>query len=387
MEKSLSAVSAAPSCQETLFLALELSRATWVVATYCPLLGDQVGIHSVPGGDAPRLLELIGRFRAKVVAKGGDGVRVVSCYEAGYDGFWLHRVLCANGVANQVLDGASLPVDRRAKHVKTDNLDAKRLLRAIVGHTLGDPQACRAIHVPSIEQENARRLYRERQRLVHERSGHINRIKGLLMANGIREVGIQGAKWHRRLDDLRTGDGRPLPAVLKMEIERQWRRLQFLRDQIREVETARDRVLKEATPADDPSARKIKALAKLRGIGGDLATALTREVFYRRFDNRREVASYIGLTPAPYASGDSRRDQGINKAGNARVRVAAVQMAWMWLRFQPDSELSQWYYRRVGELVGRVRKIMIIALARKLVIALWRYTETGLVPKGAIVAA
>lgn len=387
MEKSIAAVSSSIENQDTLFVALELSRATWLAATFCPRLGEQISIHSVPGGDARRLLELIGRLRAKILQKGSPSVRVISCYEAGYDGFWLHRALLADGVENQILDAASLPIDRRAKHIKTDNIDAKRLLRAIVGHTLGDPQACRVIHVPSVEEENARRLFRERQRLVREQTGHINRIKGLLVAQGIRAVGVQGAKWLRRIDDLLTGDGRPLPVELKMEIERQWRRLQLLRDHIREVETARDQVLKEATPPGDMSAAKIKALAKLRGIGAELATTLTREVFYRRFDNRRQVASYIGLTPAPYDSGDTRRDQGINKAGNARVRVASVQMAWMWLRFQPQSELSQWYYRRVGELVGRMRRIMIIALARRLVIALWRYAETGLVPKGAIVAA
>jgi transposase len=387
MERGLVAIGSSLESQDTLFVALELSRATWLAATFCPRLGEQISIHSVPGGNAPRLLELIGRLRAKIQAKGVERVRVVSCYEAGYDGFWLHRVLCADGVENQILDAASLPVDRRAKRIKTDNIDAKRLLRAIVGHTLGDPQACRVIHVPSIEEENARRLYRERQRLVRERTGHINRIKALLIGHGIRTAGVQGAKWLRVLDELQTGDGRPLPAVLKTEIERQWRRLQLLIEHLREVEAARDEVLKKTPPPDDVCAAKIRALAKLRGIGGDFATALTREVFYRRFDNRKQVASYFGLTPAPYDSGETRRDQGINKAGNARVRVAAVQMAWMWLRFQPQSELSQWYFRRVGELAGRIRKIMIIALARKLVIALWRYVETGLIPKGAIVAA
>lgn len=186
---------------------------------------------------------------------------------------------------------------------------------------------------------------------------------------------------------MRTGDGRPVPARLRAEIEREWQRLKLVAEQIRESDAERNRLVKGTEQAEDDATQKMRKLVRLRGIGADFATALTRVVYYRKFDNRRQLGSYVGLTPAPYQSGDMKRDQGMNKAGNARARVAAVQMAWMWLRYQPQSELARWYYGRVGKLDGRVRRIMIIALARKLVIALWRYLEQDKVPTGAIIAA
>ncbi len=373
--------------QNTLFVALELSRATWVVATYAPRLGGKVSLHAVTGGDTAKLLAIIAQLQKKLADKGAPQVRTVSCYEAGYDGFWIHRALLAHGIENHVLDSSSIPIDRRAKHVKTDNVDARRLLRAIVGFVQGDCESCRVVRVPTPEDEDARRLYRERQRLVRERTGHINRIKALLITHGIRALRLTDAKWLQRLGKMTTGDGRPLPERLRVEIEREWKRLKLAIEQIREVEAERDRLVKGSEPTDDACIEKMRKLVKLRGIGADFATALTREVFYRHFDNRRQVGSFIGLAPAPYASGEMRHDQGMNKAGNARARVAAVQMAWMWLRYQPQSELAQWYFRRVGQLEGRIRRIMIIALARKLVIALWRYVETGQVPAGAMIAA
>jgi transposase len=193
--------------KNTLFLAMELSRATWLVATFAPRLGDKISVHAIPGGDTKRLLELIGRLQAKLRGKGVSRVRTVCCYEAGYDGFWLHRVLVNHGVENHVLDAASLPIDRRAKHIKTDNIDAKRLLRAIVGFVQGDPQSCRVVRAPTPEEEDARRLHRERQRLVRERTGHLNRIKALLITHGIRALQITNAKWCEGLAEMQTGDG------------------------------------------------------------------------------------------------------------------------------------------------------------------------------------
>jgi transposase len=369
---------------DTLFLAMELSRATWLVATFAPRLGDKISVHTISGGDTKRLLDLIAHLQSKLRGKGVCRLRTVCCYEAGYDGFWLHRVLVNHGVENHVLDPASLPIDRRAKHIKTDNIDAKRLLRAIAGFVQGDPQSCRVVRPPTPEEEDARRLHRERQRLVRERTGHLNRIKALLITHGIRALRISDAKWCERLSQMRTGDGRPIPERLRIEIEREWKRLRLVAEQVREVEAERDRLVKGKQVSGDACTEKMRQLAKLHGIGAEFATVLTREVFYRPFQNRRQVASYVGLTPAPYDSGDTKRDQGIDKAGNKRARVASVQMAWLWLRYQSKSELSLWYFRRVGELKGRVRRIMIIALARKLVIALWRYVETGKVPTGAI---
>jgi transposase len=222
---------------------------------------------------------------------------------------------------------------------------------------------------------------------VRERTGHLNRIKALLITHGIRALRITDAKWCERLDKMQTGDGQPIPVRLKIEIEREWKRLKLVAEQIREVEAERDRLVKGSEPSGDVCIAKMRRLVRLHGIGAEFATVLTREVFYRPFQNRRQVASYVGLTPAPYDSGDTKHDHGINKAGNSRARVIAVQMAWLWLRYQSKSELSLWYYSRVGELKGRVRRIMIIALARKLAIALWRVVETGKVPTGAIVAA
>jgi transposase len=340
-----------------LFLAMELSRATWLVATFAPRLGDKIGVHAIPGGDTKRLLELIGRLQSKLRGKGVGRVRTVCCYEAGCDGFWLHRVLVNHGIESHVLDAASLPIDPRTKHIKTDNIDAKRLLGAIVGLVQGDPQSCRVVRAPTPEEEDARRLHRERQRLVRERTGHLNRIKALLITHGIRALRITDAKWCERLDKMQTGDGRPIPARLKIEIEREWKRLKMVAEQVREVEAERDRLVKGNEPSVDVSTEKMRRLVKLYGIGAEFATVLTREVFYRPF------------------------------AGNTRARVIAVQMAWLWLRYQSKSELSLWYYRRVGDLKSRVRRIMIIALARKLVIALRRYVDTGKVPTGAIVTA
>jgi hypothetical protein len=213
-----------------------------------------------------------------------------------------------------------------------------------------------------------------------ERTGHLNRIKALLITHGIRALRITDAKWCERLDKMRTGDGRPIPARLKIEMEREWKRLKVVAEQVREVEAECNRLVKGSEPSGDACTEKMRRLVKLHGIGAEF---VTREVFYRPFQNRRQVASYIGLTPAPYDSRDTKHDQGINKAGNTRARVIAVQMAWLWLRYQSKSELSLWYYGRVGDLKGRVRRIMIIALARKLVIALWRYVDTGRVPTGA----
>lgn len=389
-QSGLIATTTAKDFQDILFVALELSRSRWLVATFAPQLGDKVNVHAVPGGDTERLMELIGGLQQKLRVKGVRRPRTISCYEAGYDGFWLHRVLVERGIENHVLDGASLPVDRRAKHIKTDNLDAKRLLRAIIGLAQGDPQSCRAVRAPTREEEDARRIPRERQRLVRERTGHLNRIKALLTAHGIRALRITDARWPDRLDNLRTADGQPIPIRLKEEIRREWKRLKVVAEQICEVEAERDSLVKESDPTistDDICIAKMRRLIKLRGVGPEFATVLTREVFYRSFQNRRQVASYVGLTPAPYDSGDTKRDQGINKAGNRRARVMAVQLAWMWLRYQPRSELAIWYNRRVGELKGGIRRVMIIALARKLLIALWRYVEADKVPAGAIVAA
>ncbi|SFJ35155.1 IS110 family transposase [Bradyrhizobium sp. Gha] len=373
-----------PTNCANVYVAVELSRSNWIVAVHAPALGDKVSSHQLAGGDVAHLLSVIDRVCRQVAHTGHAEPIAYCCYEAGYDGFWLHRLLLAHGIRNFVLDAASLLVDRRAKRAKTDHLDARSLLRALIGLSQGDTYGCRAVRVPTVDEEDARRLHRERQRLVRERTGHINRIKALLSAQGIRALRITDKTWLNRLGRLRTGDGRPLPAQLRAEIARQWRRLMLLEEMRRQVEAERDGLLRGNTGADQ-SVGNIQRLAKLKGIGPEFATIFAREVFYRHFSNRRQVGSYLGLAPCPYNSGSSRRDQGISKAGNPRARTAAIEMAWMWLRYQPNSALSQWYRNRVGTMEGRIRRILIVGLARKLVIALWRYVSTGLVPTGAII--
>jgi transposase len=246
----------------------------------------------------------------------------------------------------------------------------------------GDRAVCSMVQVPSVERDDARRTHRERQRLIAERVQPVNRIKGLLATQGIYDVQpLRRDRWER-LDELRTGDGRELPPRLRREIEREFKRLELVLEQIAATEAERDAAV--AVPAaDDADAAKVVQLAKLGGIGTELATVLVREALHRSFTNRREVAAYAGLTPSPYASGERHRDQGISKAGNPLLRKAMVELAWLWLRYQPDSALARWFTERVGTVRGRMRKITAVALARKLLVALGRYVRTGLVPEGA----
>lgn len=371
----------------TLFVALELSKATWLVGMHSPL-ADKISQHRLPGGDVEALLALITRLREQAEATLGQPVAVVCCYEAGYDGFWLHRWLQAHRITNHVLDAASVLVDRRARRAKTDRLDLVSLLRTVMAWYRGEHQVCRMVRVPSPEQEDRRRQTRERERLVNERVQHLGRIKGLLMTQGIRDFEPTRRDWQNRLDQLRTGDGRVLAPCLKAEIKRECQRLWLVMEMIAAVEAERDAPLQDdaAQPtagAADPTSQ----LLRLKGVGATIAGVLVREVFYRAFANRRQVASYLGLTPSPWCSGAVSRDQGISKAGNPRARQVAIELAWLWLRHQPASALAQWFHQRSGTTKGRLRRILVVALARKLVVALWRYLTDGVVPEGAITKA
>jgi transposase len=363
-------------------IAIELSKASWVVGVQTPL-STKTSQYRLTAGDWKSLLELIERIRRQAGRELGRPVEMISCYEAGYDGFWLHRLLEAHGVRNDVLDPASLLVNRRARRAKTDRIDVERMLRALGRYLRGEPDACSVVRVPSVEQEDGRRLHRERHRLIQERVAHVNRIKGLCATQGIYDYEPLRADRKAQLEGLRTGDGRTLPARLKAEIMRQLQRLELVLKMIAQIEAERDAIVKEAAP-QHLNAGKIKALANLKSIGPEFATTLVGEVFYRSFDNQRQVGSYVGLAPSPYSSGSTDRDQGISTAGNPRARSSAIELAWMWLRYQPDSTLSIAFRQRVGDRKGRPRRIAIVALARKLLVALWRYLETGLVPAGAV---
>lgn len=369
----------AEAAPATLFVALELSRSTWLVAMHSPI-GDKISQHRLEGGDTEGLLKLLTRKRMQAAEKLGRPVRVACCFEAGYDGFWLHRWLCARGIDNRVLDAASLLVDRRARRAKTDRLDAAGLLRTLMALERGEARVCRVVHVPSPEQEDARRRSRERARLVVERGQHTSRIKGLLMTQGIRDFAPARGDWQARLEALRTPDGQPLAPCLRAELLREGRRLRQVMEMVAEVEAEQ----KAVAAAEDGNAAR---LARLRGIGTTFAAVLGNEVFFRDFGNRREVGGYLGLAPSPWQSGGVRRDQGIAKSGNPRARRTAIELAWLWLRHQPGSALARWFHERVAGAKGRMRRIMLVAMARKLIVSLWRYVTTGTAPEGAVLKA
>jgi transposase len=379
MEISLSALPTVTAERATMFVALELSKASWLVALHAPV-ADKVSQHRLAGGDVAGLLALIARKQAQAEARLGQGVRILSCYEAGHDGFWLHRVLCARGIDNRVLDAASILVDRRSRRAKTDRLDAAGLLRTLMALDRGESGVCRVVRVPSVAQEDARRRSRERARLVVERGQHSSRSQGLLMTLGVRDFAPARRDWQERLEDLRTADGQAVPPCLKAEIARECRRLHQVIAMIAEVEA-------EQQAGFEAAAGRAAQLMHLRGIGLASATVLVDEVFFRDFRNRREVAGYLGLAASPWASGRVRRDQGIAKSGNPRARRTAIELAWLWLRHQPGSALAQWFRERLGTTRGRMRRIILVALARKLIVALWRYLSEGLVPQGAEVKA
>jgi transposase len=340
METSSKTFAAIDNEQATLFVALELSDATWLVALHSPI-ADKISLHRIDGGDTGKLLALIEKKREQAARQLGRTVRIVSCYEAGRDGFWLHRFLIRRGIDNRVLDSASILVDRRARRAKTDRLDARALLRVLMALVRGEEQVCRVVRVPSIAQEDERRLSRERERLLHERNSHMARIKGLLALHGVRDFRLIERDWKERLDAIRTAEGRALPARAKTEIDRECRRLWLAKNMLAEVE----REIEQMIAHNGAAAGK---LIRVRGIGPTFASVLTHEVFYRSFDNRRQVGSYLGLVSIPWQSGGVRRDQGITRSGNARARRCAIELAWLWLRHQPGSALACWYRTRVA---------------------------------------
>jgi transposase len=331
------------------------------------------------------LLGRIERIRMRVARELNRPVEVISCYEAGYDGFWLHRLLEAHGVRNYVIDAASLHVDRRARRTKTDHIDAVQLLRSLLAYLRGEPKVWSVVRVPSVAEEDERRLHRERHRLIAERVQHVNRIKGLCAVHGIYDYEPLRSNRMLRLERLRTGDGRELPRRLRTEIVRELQRLELVLQMIKAIEKERDAMASATQTSPDSNATKIQQLVKIKGIGAETATVLVGEVFYRHFDNRRQLASYVGLTPSHFRSGLMSRDQGISKAGNPKARTTMIELAWFWLRHQHDSSLSVWFRERVGAAKGRMRRITVVAVARKLLIALWRYLTTGLIPTGAAV--
>jgi transposase len=367
----------------TLFASLELSKARWLVTVSAPG-SDKLSRHQVPGGDGQALLELLWRLQA-AAARRSAPVMIIVIQEAGLDGFWIHRLLVQNGITSHVVDAASIAVNRRHRRAKTDKIDGVKLLRTLMAWMRGERQVCSMVQPPSPEDEDRRRLARERARLLKERVQHTNRIKGLLWGQGIPDYDALHRDRRARLAALTTGDGRSLPERLKTEIGRELDRLELVVSQLAAVERERDALMAQTAEADACAAPA--ALARLRGIGPELAALLSLEALFRRFDNRRQIAAYAGLTPSPWKSGGIDREQGIAKSGNPRLRRAMIELAWFWTRHQPGSALSRWFAERVGAARGRVRRIAIVALARKLLVALWRYVTHGVVPEGAVLKA
>jgi transposase len=364
----------------TVYVAFELSKAKWKLGVLLPG-SSKLSRYTIDGGDLAALTVRLAEARAKA-SRSGKPVRIRSCYEAGYDGHWLHRWLSGQGVLNHEIDPSSIEMPRRARRAKTDRIDLERLMRAFLAYLRGEPRACSVVHVPSVEDEDRKRRTRERERLMKQRNAHTNRIKGLLHGQGIRDARPLRRGFIASLDGARTGDGRPLSPELKEEIVRQHERLCLVSKQLAELAGKSEAELRVAVPGSAEA--KIMQLIDLRGIGLPSGQKLVNEVFYRDFDNRRQVGSYFGLTGTPFDSGESRRDQGISKAGNRRARETAIELSWLWLQHQPDSELSRWFRARVGDTKSRIRRIAIVALARKLMLTLWRYLTTGVVPAGAV---
>ena len=334
----------------TLFASLELSKSKWVVTINSPG-SEKFSKHVVEGGDGARLLDLLSRSRAKAEERYGVRVKAIVIQEAGLDGFWIHRLLLANGIESQVVDAASIAVDRRHRRAKTDSIDGETLLRTLMAWARGERRVCSMVRAPSPEEEDRRRLTRERGTLIKERIQHTNRIRGLLSGQGIRDYNPLRRDCFERLEALRTGDGRELPPLLKAEIRRELDRIAVAATQLAAVERARDALIRtNAEGRNNPAAH----LLKLKGMGPEFASLLWLELLFRSFGNRRQVAAYAGLAPSPWQSGGVERDQGISKSGNRRLRHTMIELAWFWLRHQPDSALSRWFQARVGAGKGRV---------------------------------
>lgn len=364
-----------------LYVALDLGQRYWTLA-FTVGRGQRPRVRTIPAGALDRLTTEIAAARRRFgLPPTGP---VYSCYEAGRDGFWVHRALLAQGLTNVVVDAASIEVPRRARRAKTDRLDARKLVTMLVRYVEGERGVWHVVHVPSEADEDRRHLERERQTLVAEQTALVNRIQGLLATQGV-TLALRGDV-PTQLATLRRWDGTPLPPDLRARLEREWARVEAVRTALRTLTAARHRRVSTPTPppADAAAVHLTRRLGALAAVGETTAWLLATELFsWRAFRNRREVAGFVGLTPTPFQSGDGTREQGLTRNGSAELRARVIELAWGWLRYQPASALSRWYQRTYGGGTARLRRIGIVALARKLLIALWRYAMGGEPPTGA----
>ena len=371
-----------PDLRATLVVAVEVSKAAWVIAAHVPGLQQGVKVEQRLEPRADALLAAVGRLTRRAADEGVAVERAVAAYESGYSGFWLARVLRRAGIEVQLIQPVSVPVDRRARRAKTDAIDVDLLLRTCLAFLRGEPRVCSMVPVPGEAEEDARHPGRGRENLVAERIALTSRIGGILATLGVEGSDPLRRDRRGRLGQLRTALGEPLPTNAAARILRMLDRLELVLAQTSALEAQRDAVPERAEPAD-PAAAMIRRLAGPRGVGVQTATTLVREGFVRSFRSAKALGSYAGLVGTPFAGGGIEREQGITRAGNRRLRTAAVELAWLWLRYQPGSGLAAWFRHRLGEAGGRMRKVLVVALARKLLIALWRFAVQGLVPQGA----
>ena len=360
-----------------LYMAMELSNAKWKLGFSN---GSKERVVTIDAGECCGLRRQVSLAKEKLHLAGD--CQVFCCYEAGRDGFWIHHMLEENGTHNLIFDPSSIEVNRRKRRTKTDKVDVKALLRLLIRYLSGERKAVSVVHVPTPEEEDQMRLMRERGRLLKEHSGHVARIKSLLVLHGIRREVNPGLM--KKLADMKDRQGNDLGSDLKAEIVREYQRFELVIEQLKALHAEQKRRTKEQ---NTKALEQIMTLMRLKGVGPQSSWILVMEFFaWRGFKNRRELAACAGLTPTPYDSGASQREQGISKAGSRRVRSMMVELSWLWLRYQPDSQLSQWFHSRFGN-GKRMRRVGIVALARKLLIALWRYLETGAIPEGAVLKA
>ena len=363
--------------QAIMYIAFELSNTTWKLV-FCD--GNKTRNVTVKASELGQLEKEIDKARKRFGLEGD--IQLKSCYEAGRDGFWIHRYLLSKGIDNLVVDSSSIEVNRRKRRAKSDRLDAGNLLRLLMRYHGGERQVWKVVTVPSVEEEDARNLHRDLEALNRERTLHRNRIKAFLVQQGIKVRNPSRKNFLKILAALQTWDGKELPADMKARVVREYMRLQMVEDHIKFLKKERKQKVDSRETA---SLQQVAQLMKLNGIGANSSWVFVMEFFgWRKFRNRREVGALAGLTPTPYDSGGSRREQGISKAGNWRIRTMAVEIAWCWLRFQPHSKLSRWFNERFASGGSRMRRIGIVALARKLLIDLWRYLEHGVIPEGAL---
>jgi transposase len=367
---------------KTLMAVVELSLSTWLVGGVVPGI-DRDPLKKLAAPDPQALLRLLYRWRDEAVKAGKTITRIVVGYEAGRDGFWLARWLQERGIEAYVMHPTSIAVSREHRRAKTDRLDIGLLKRALLGWLRGEERHCSIVAIPTVEEEDAKRPHRERAQLLKSRTGIINRAKALCFRHGILGFKPHLRNARDRVSALRTPEGKPLPLNTLAELRRELEHLHFIKEQIKQIEKARLKHLEEA-PRQGLNAT-VGELVRVKGLGLETADMLTTEVFPRDYRDQRAIARYVGLTGSPDESGARRREQGLAKAGNARARRGMIQLAWRFLMHQPNSSLAQWFEASVA--AGKNRKTMIVALARKLLIALWRFVTLGQVPEGVILAS